>query len=128
MCLECHSHLSDSDVITQLRDSLTGTDFEWNSTSLFHIYLAASGINGYEAQAVAFELLEKYIKWIKENPTWNRGFVLQRSCSIEDIETTTQKLKAAAAENRGKLNQEQIKNRVFESDYLGELVVYNEVY
>ena len=64
MCELCHSKLSDETVLGQLTHSLKNPNFDqWNTTSLGHVLISASGKNGEEARKVAIQLAEEFYKW-----------------------------------------------------------------
>jgi hypothetical protein len=68
MCFLCHFKLSANDVVKQLKDSVKNPRYEvWNSTSLSHLNISASGFDGPEARTLALRLLSGFIKWAKEN-------------------------------------------------------------
>ena len=64
MCLDCHNGLSDTIILTQLKDKLKNPHYNaWNDTSLSHIFLASVGYNGSEAKDIANKLFHSYIQW-----------------------------------------------------------------
>ena len=124
MCIECHQHLTDESIIGQLQSS--DQYFEnWNSTSLDHMYLVCTGVNGQIAQKLAFKVLEDYIQWGKTNSNYGKGFILQGVCPIEDVEMTLERIRNKVAETS--LTQDELRKEVFDGQYLKDLVVYNEI-
>jgi hypothetical protein len=66
MCLHCHSSFSDEQIIAQLRDE---QNYEkWNTTSVYHLALTASGRNGEIARQLALELFLGLIEWRRTKP------------------------------------------------------------
>jgi len=72
MCLDCHNNLSDDQIQKQLENALRNPQFEkWNSTSVNHMKIAASGHNGLKCKLLAEQLLEEYEQWKKFNTKIN---------------------------------------------------------
>lgn len=72
MCKQCHSYLSDADVLLQLNSSLDSKnrndEFEqWNTTSVSHVLIALSGHNGPVCKEVAAKLLQRFLDWYEKN-------------------------------------------------------------
>ena len=68
MCIKCHQGLSNETIRQQMNDALENPFFEkWNSTSVSHLFITYSGVNGSEAQEVAGQLLQNLIHWSREN-------------------------------------------------------------
>ena len=56
--------LSDETVLKQLQETLNNPQFDkWNGTSLSHVLLAYSGLNGKKVHIVAKQLLDKFYNW-----------------------------------------------------------------
>lgn len=69
MCRECHSAFTDEDVVKQLKKIVDNPQYEkWNTTSISHIAIAASGENGDEARTLGLKLLRDYTQWRKSKP------------------------------------------------------------
>jgi len=68
MCLKCHQNISDEQMISSIENSLRNVNFhKYNVTSVNHLYLTLSGVNGPKAQILAGTLLEKFLEWCSEN-------------------------------------------------------------
>ena len=71
MCLKCHLGLSDETVSSSLQEQLdkdTDDYPKYNSTSISHFIIAASGYNGLDVRNKAIILLQKYNDWLTLNP------------------------------------------------------------
>ena len=69
MCIPCHSHLTNEQVVLDLQNTLKNRKFDqWNTTSISHILLAGIGINGQEAKSLALQILHHFIEWRKTKP------------------------------------------------------------
>lgn len=115
MCLQCHSGLSDSIVLEQLKESLDNPNFKvWNETSISHVSLAAIGVNGKEAQKVGRQLLINYIMWKRENKNPADGTFFGNPTVeyvkevLDNVNNSVQKFKDE------RLSYEQIKQRIFQ--------------
>src|SRR5688572_2573572 len=65
MCMQCHLQLIDEEVLKTFKDALEEPKFEnWNESSLSHIFLALSGVNGQEVVQLAKQLLANFCDWI----------------------------------------------------------------
>lgn len=70
MCMQCHSFLSDTQVLAELNQSLNSEKEEfdqWNTTSVSHVLIAMSGHNGPVCKKVAIKLLQRFLNWYKKN-------------------------------------------------------------
>lgn len=66
MCKQCHSMFTDEEVVEQLTDHMDNPQYEkWNTTSVSHIGIAASGHNGNDARKLGLILFRNYIDWRK---------------------------------------------------------------
>ena len=64
MCLECHSKLSDEQVIRMWEAVLDNPRFEtWNTTSWSHLLLTISGINGDTAHKIGLKVGWQFYNW-----------------------------------------------------------------
>jgi len=64
MCLKCHRGLSNETLLSQLKEALDASDFHmWNGTSIQHLLIAFSGVNGREVQDISEQLIVKYLEW-----------------------------------------------------------------
>jgi hypothetical protein len=89
MCLECHSRLTNDQVLQQLLDTQKLPEFnEWNTTSVSHCLLACAGANGAEARELGFSIMDDFLKWYT-NTKKDRYFP---ECGIEPM-PSTQELK-----------------------------------
>ena len=73
MCIQCHLNLSDETVSLQLQEALDKDIYiysEFNSTSINHIIIGASGYNSLDIRNKAIILLNKYYEWLKLNPNY----------------------------------------------------------
>ena len=69
MCLQCHLGLSVEQVSTQLHEQLDTPGYiKYNSTSISHFIIAASGYNGLDVRNNAITLLNNYNDWLILNP------------------------------------------------------------
>ena len=69
MCILCHFKFTSEEIRSQLEPSLTDPKFEvWNSTSVSHILLSTTGLDGPQAKEISQTLLERYIAWAEVNP------------------------------------------------------------
>lgn len=69
---------------------------EWNTTSLSHMYLAGSGMNGHVAQGLALVLIDGFIQHVKCGGS-TAGFVLEQMPPIEKIGVILAGLRALPA-------------------------------
>lgn len=68
MCIQCHQGFSDEDTYNQLNVEPEELKFgRWNSTSLSHLCITASGFNGDKCRELGIKILEDYYKWNKDN-------------------------------------------------------------
>lgn len=64
MCLQCHEHISDDELVEQLKDSIKNPQFEkWNTTALSHVCIAIRGANGPEAHELALIDANNFYTW-----------------------------------------------------------------
>lgn len=69
MCLQCNLAMSDERVIEDLKECIQNPQYElWNSCSLSHLFIDASGIHGAEARKLSMQLLEGYCAYAEKNP------------------------------------------------------------
>lgn len=69
MCRQCHNSLSDSQVLSQMKEAETDPHFEeWNTSSVSHVLIAASGHNGTEAADIANKILDDFEIYLKTKP------------------------------------------------------------
>lgn len=69
MCFQCHMGLTDEQITNQLRETVENPSFEkWNTTSVSHLAIAATGHNGEPARQLGLELLLKFIEWRRTKP------------------------------------------------------------
>jgi len=69
MCRQCHSAFTNDEIVTQLKETAVAPNYiKWNTTSVSHVAIAASGENGEEARVLGLQLLQGYIEWRKEQP------------------------------------------------------------
>jgi len=62
MCFLCHKKLSNETITNQLLDMLIIKNFnEWNTTTINHLIIISSGINGNNNKKIAIILLNQYI-------------------------------------------------------------------
>jgi len=61
--------LTNEQITTQLRVSLDDPHFDkWNTTSVSHAAIAATGHNGEKARELGLELLKMFIEWRRTKP------------------------------------------------------------
>ena len=66
MCLQCHSKMSDQQMVEQLLSALKEPRYEqWNTTSINHMLITACGYNGLEARALSLRLLSGFLAWYR---------------------------------------------------------------
>lgn len=66
MCLQCHSTFNNDDLYVELTEIQQNPSFDvWNTTSLNHLFIAATEYNGKENADLAILLLEQYVEWYK---------------------------------------------------------------
>lgn len=69
MCLNCHQFMCDDDILQQLEEAITNNQFDrWNTTSIGHMLLVASGFNGAKCRNLALTILNQFIKWYNDKP------------------------------------------------------------
>ena len=69
MCYKCHIGLSDDNIKQQLLDTLIRKNFdEWNTTTISHMFIIGSGMNGNVNKKLAIILLDQYIDFLKLQP------------------------------------------------------------
>ena len=70
MCFKCHTGLSDEFIHKELINALDKKNYnEWNTTSVNHMFLIASGLNGYDNKILAIEVLMEFIEYLKTKPS-----------------------------------------------------------
>jgi len=92
MCLKCHAGLSDETISLQLQEQLDKDIINYtiyNSTSINHIIVAASGHNGLDVRNKAITLLNNYYEWL----TSNRQYILDPLLSPERLIVIIEKIK-----------------------------------
>ena len=92
MCLKCHLGLSDEMISSQLQEQLdkdTNDYPKYNSTSISHFIIAASGYNGLDVRNNAITLLNKYNEWLTSNPK----YILHQSLSPQHLIPMIEKIK-----------------------------------
>ena len=92
MCIKCHIGLSDSIVCSNMQDEIDNgsKNFNiYNSTSISHIIIAASGFNGLNIRGKAIKLLENYKNWLFLNPK----YVLNNDLTPNKIKILIEKIK-----------------------------------
>ena len=61
--------LTDEQITGQLRETTRDPQFnKWNTTSVSHVAIAATGHNGEEARKLGLDLLLKFIEWRRTKP------------------------------------------------------------
>ena len=98
MCIKCHSSISNNIISKHLQEALDsdGNDFLiYNSTSISHIIISASGFNGCDIRNKGIKLLNKYNEWLKSNP----NYILEESLSPKCLTKIIERI------NNKKLNQ-----------------------
>lgn len=83
---ECNSHLTDDQIIYNLKETLKNPRFiEWNMTSLSHILMIITGINGDDAHALALKLAENFYNWYvgPSNGYWESFYKYRPKGSLE---------------------------------------------
>ncbi len=69
MCRECHNNFTNGEVVRQLQLVVRNPDFEmWNTTSVSHLLIAASGRNGTHASNLANTLLDNFEIFLQGKP------------------------------------------------------------
>jgi hypothetical protein len=67
MCWVCHQQQPLEETKRQYLETLKEPKFEvWNMTSMSHLMLSISGVDGYEISDIALELFKNYINWLSE--------------------------------------------------------------
>lgn len=65
ICLECHSHFSDEEIVAQL-DDLDGNSFErFNTASVNHLAFIVAGTNGQDAIRSSIAVLHRFSDWYR---------------------------------------------------------------
>lgn len=78
MCRYCHQKISDKTILETCHRALVDPKFDrWNTTSLSHMYITASGYNGKEAQELARQLLQNFIDWAEKTPDMGSDCLLE---------------------------------------------------
>ncbi len=96
MCIQCHQGLSDAAVVQQIKEAFQYPHFEqWNTTSVSHMYIAYSGVNGREAQILAGQIIEKLIQWSRANnrSSVEDSLIPDPFANIDNIERAYLKMK-----------------------------------
>ena len=61
MCRQCHNNLSNEEVLYQMKEAEIEPNFnEWNTSSVSHLLIIASGHNGKESSDIANKILDKF--------------------------------------------------------------------
>ena len=69
MCWKCHQFISNEDINQQIKEGLEKKDFNYyNTTSINHIIIVASGYNGDENKQLAIQLLEEFSIFLTTKP------------------------------------------------------------
>lgn len=69
MCLKCHSGLSDNNIIEQLLNEIDKKQFDkWNTTTVSHMFIIASGFNWNINKKLAIQLLKDFLEYINNKP------------------------------------------------------------
>lgn len=127
MCLSCHQGLSDDVIKQQLTDSLVNPKYEvWNSTSLSHIRISMTGINGKEVQEVATKLYEAYIQWAEEqNPIFGKygnGFMLTGPPPPISFEKyVLKRFKEELIPLSDKYSKDEIRNQIYHNENVNDV-------
>ena len=112
MCLQCHQHLTDEEVIRQFSESVSADGTvtaelakfdKWNTTSLSHVLITGLGYNGLVAQNLAIKIYSAFLDWAKTQPKWgNERPVSGIECmpSIDDLERMKTELESVIATQR----------------------------
>ena len=67
MCLSCHFKMSVDKVLADWADSIKNPRYElWNSTSLSHLYISLSGVDGPEVREHTYKVAREFIEWSKQ--------------------------------------------------------------
>jgi len=72
--MQCHGFLSDAQVLIELNQVVKCKEKEfehWNTTSVSHILIAASGHNGVVCKKVATKVLQRFYDWYEKNKSDN---------------------------------------------------------
>lgn len=72
MCFSCHDEITNEELLKSFYEILEPnydiSKFNiYNSTSLNHLFIAASGFNGNIIKEKSIQVLEKYNDWLKNN-------------------------------------------------------------
>jgi hypothetical protein len=106
MCIQCHQLLSDETILRQLTEELATPNFEvWNGTSISHLVLAVTGVNGTETQDLAINLIDQYQQWAQTNTN------SQRAQYATEVSAYSKKIRDKVLEQG--LTQDQIKTDIF---------------
>ena len=92
MCIKCHSSLSNEIILTDLIKELDSGEKNfpiYNSTSISHIIISASGYNGCDIINKAITLLNKYNEWLILNPS----YILHESLSSQYLIPMIERIK-----------------------------------
>lgn len=112
MCLKCHQGLSDEYVLQSSLDSLSNPQFEkWNTTSLSHLFIEISGVNGEECSQLGLQLLDNYIQYKEHNANEKDGTLFGNPSAEYAKEQKTQALELK--EKLKGFTQEEKKQYVF---------------
>lgn len=64
MCLQCHQMYNSDTLYDELCNMLETPLFDkWNTTTLGHLFIAATGHNGMHNKEISLCLLEQYLDW-----------------------------------------------------------------
>ena len=92
MCIKCHSSLSNELILKHLKEELDSgaKNFSlYNSTSISHLIISASGYNGCDIRNKAITLLNKYNEWLILNPS----YILEESLSSQYLMPMIERIK-----------------------------------
>lgn len=72
MCFSCHDVINEEELLKSFNEILKPnydiSKFKiYNSTSLHHLFISASGWNGNIVKEKSIKVLEKYTCWLKNN-------------------------------------------------------------
>ena len=82
MCIQCHQHISDEEMVRQLKGD---PQFDkWNTTSISHMIIAGLGVNGEEAITLSINMLTKFLDYKDEGGKLD-GFILEPCPTSESI-------------------------------------------
>ena len=130
MCLQCHQSSDDNHCDSpEMADLLKNPGFEkWNSTSVSHVFIYYSGVNGIKAQELAGQIIENLIKYLRENDKTNVETMipepLGETDNIEKMYLSMKNYPELKIQTDDEFSQR--KKAIFHEDFLNQFIPFEE--